>query len=244
VTTNRSFLARILRDPTFAAGQATTALLDEVDLVTGAAPSTRELAAAAALLHRKREQIVQLRSPGLAGWTNAAAQHGTQRLQTVDRTLEIRFTRTDHAIDVEIDGATHVVDVAGGQGLVRVDGEALSVDAWCVSADRIAIRFPHLDLDVRDNLFDPPEAEVVSGSGVITAPMHGTVTASFVEIGVAVAAGQRLLVLEAMKMEQPVLADVAGTVTEIISAGRQVAAGDVLARIEPAASTPDDKEQR
>jgi geranyl-CoA carboxylase alpha subunit len=244
VTTNRSFMARILRDPTFVAGQATTALLDEADLVTSAAPSTREVAAAAALLHRKREQVVQLRSPGLAGWTNTAVQHGTQRLQMLDRTLEIRFTRTDHAIDVEIDGATHVVDVAGQEGSVRVDGEALSVDAWCVSADRIAIRFPHLDLDVRDNLFDPPEAGVVSGNGVITAPMHGTVTASFVEIGAAVAAGQRLLVLEAMKMEQPVLADVAGTVTEIACAGMQVAADDVLVRIEPAATTSDEEEQQ
>jgi geranyl-CoA carboxylase alpha subunit len=242
VTTNRCFLARILRDPTFAAGQATTALLDEVDLVTGAEPSTRELAAAAGLLHRKREQVVQLRSPGLAGWTNAAVQHGTQRLQTLDRTHEIRFTRTDRAIDVEIDGATHVLDAAG-EGLVRVDGEALSVDAWCVSADRIAIRFSHLDLDVREDLFDPPEAKVVSGSGVITAPMHGIVTASFVEIGAVVAAGQRLLVLEAMKMEQPVLADVAGTVTEIACAGTQVATDDVLVRIEPAASTADDEEQ-
>jgi len=54
-----------------------------------------------------------------------------------------------------------------------------------------------------------------------------------VTAGEAVVAGQRLLVLEAMKMEQALLAPFDGTVAELSAvAGGQVAEGTVLARIE------------
>ena len=63
--------------------------------------------------------------------------------------------------------------------------------------------------------------------------MPGTVTAVHVAVGDEVAAGQPVLVLEAMKMQHTVAAPTAGTVTEIdVETGAQVAAGDVLAVVE------------
>jgi propionyl-CoA carboxylase alpha chain len=54
-----------------------------------------------------------------------------------------------------------------------------------------------------------------------------------VEQGQQVEAGQAVLVLEAMKMQQTVSAPHAGTVTELpVVAGQQVAAGDVLAVVD------------
>ncbi|MGA0396819.1 MAG: acetyl-CoA carboxylase biotin carboxylase subunit, partial [Ilumatobacteraceae bacterium] len=58
------------------------------------------------------------------------------------------------------------------------------------------------------------------GNGTITVPMQGTIVKIEVEVGQEVEAGQSLLVLEAMKMENQINSDVSGTVAEIkVSAG-------------------------
>ncbi len=76
------------------------------------------------------------------------------------------------------------------------------------------------------------------GDGAIVSPMPGRVTAVDVAAGDAVTKGQRLLTLEAMKMEHALLAPFDGLVAELdTEAGAQVSEGAVLARIEPT-STP------
>ena len=70
-------------------------------------------------------------------------------------------------------------------------------------------------------------------SGSLLAPMPGTVVRVAVEAGAQVAAGDVVLVLEAMKMQHTVSAPHAGTVTEInVEPGAQVASGEVLAVVE------------
>ncbi len=72
-----------------------------------------------------------------------------------------------------------------------------------------------------------------AGSGSIEAPMQGTIVKVLVEVGQAVEAGAGIVVLEAMKMENQINADKAGTVKEIkVAAGDTVGGGDVLAVIE------------
>lgn len=71
------------------------------------------------------------------------------------------------------------------------------------------------------------------GSGQVSVPMQGTVVKVEVEVGAEVAVGDTLIVLEAMKMENNIGADVAGTVSEIhVAVGDSVGAGDVVAVIE------------
>ena len=72
------------------------------------------------------------------------------------------------------------------------------------------------------------------GDGAILAPMPGKVIAVEVAEGDAVTAGQRLMVLEAMKMEHALTAPFDGTVTELsASEGGQVQVEAVLAVVEP-----------
>ena len=72
------------------------------------------------------------------------------------------------------------------------------------------------------------------GNGVIAAPMPGKVAAVEVSKGETVAKGQRLLTLEAMKMEHGLIAPFDGTVAELSAqAGAQVSEGTILARVEP-----------
>ena len=73
------------------------------------------------------------------------------------------------------------------------------------------------------------------GNGIITVPMQGTIVKIEVEVGQEVEAGQSLLVLEAMKMENQINSDVSGTVAEIkVSAGDTVGGGDTVMVITPA----------
>ena len=67
------------------------------------------------------------------------------------------------------------------------------------------------------------------GSGQVTAPMQGTIVKLMVEVGQEVEVGQAVCVLEAMKMENQILAEKAGKVTEIkVDAGQTVGSGDVI----------------
>jgi acetyl-CoA/propionyl-CoA carboxylase biotin carboxyl carrier protein len=72
-----------------------------------------------------------------------------------------------------------------------------------------------------------------TGSGTVMVPMQGTIVKVTVEVGDEVEVGQTICVLEAMKMENAVTAEKAGTVKEIrVSAGASVGPGDVVAVIE------------
>ncbi len=83
----------------------------------------------------------------------------------------------------------------------------------------------------------------LSGAGGLTAPMPGKVLTVMATVGESVDEGQPLVVMEAMKMEHRICADVAGTVTVIhFSDGDQVEQGVTLVEIEPAEfSIPDDR---
>ncbi|MBW4330543.1 acetyl/propionyl/methylcrotonyl-CoA carboxylase subunit alpha [Stakelama sp. CBK3Z-3] len=91
-------------------------------------------------------------------------------------------------------------------------------------------------------LFETPHALARTGAsasdGEIKAPMPGKVIAVDIAQGDSVANGQKLLTLEAMKMEHTLTAPFDGTVSELSAeAGSQVKEGTLLIRIEPAKST-------
>ena len=83
-----------------------------------------------------------------------------------------------------------------------------------------------------------PPAAAAEGppDGAVTSPMVGTAylaaepgAAPFVKVGDLVKAGQTLLIIEAMKVMNPILAPQGGTVSDImISDGRPVEFGEVL----------------
>lgn len=69
--------------------------------------------------------------------------------------------------------------------------------------------------------------------GDACAPMPGQIVEVYVAPGDSVVSGQKLLVLEAMKMQQPVLAPYRGIVTQVpVSKGDQVTAGQLLVHID------------
>ena len=132
-----------------------------------------------------------------------------------------------------VDGFT-VVSASPTTVLLEEDGVRTSYEVSVPGHDShdVHVDSPrgHVRLTRVPRFVDPAE-QVASGS--LLAPMPGTVVAVAVAVGDRVAAGQPVLVLEAMKMQHTVSAPSAGVVTEIdVEAGAQVAAGEVLAVVE------------
>ena len=112
-----------------------------------------------------------------------------------------------------------------------VDDVEIPVRCIEPSRGRVLAAFPAFDLEMIDLTALPPGAGSAGGEGVLVAPMHGRVIAVETGVGDAVTTGQRLVVLEAMKMEHEILADIDGVVEEIVSEGTQVGGDQLLVRI-------------
>ena len=80
---------------------------------------------------------------------------------------------------------------------------------------------------------DPVAAPVApAGACKIESPMPGTILDVKVSVGQTVKAGDIICVLEAMKMENEIVAPQDGKIASVIAKGAQVNTGDVLASIE------------
>jgi biotin carboxyl carrier protein len=85
------------------------------------------------------------------------------------------------------------------------------------------------DAQVKKTEKEPEKTAPSGAAGAVKAPLTGTVTTVNVKAGDAVKKGQVLMILEAMKMENEILALSDCTVKEVlVSAGKQVEAGDTL----------------
>jgi biotin carboxyl carrier protein len=116
---------------------------------------------------------------------------------------------------VLIDGRSYTVALLG-DGEISVNGRAFRVQAF----------------DPR-SLRGRKAAGLTEGRQTVAAPMPGRVIRVLVEAGQEVEAGQGLIVVEAMKMQNEMKSPQAGRVVEVKAvAGATVSAGDVLVVIE------------
>ena len=76
-----------------------------------------------------------------------------------------------------------------------------------------------------------PVAAAPAGGANVTAPMPGTVLNVVAPVGTAVKAGDVILILEAMKMENEIMAPCDGTVASVAAKGTSVNTDDVLATL-------------
>ena len=239
VTTNRGHLARVLRHPAFLAGQLDTHFLERhaVALAAGDPDVPRQAVLAATLwLHEQGRGQGPL--PGVEpGWRNVWFADQRDTWHAGDHALAVGYRHHGgRRFTVTIDGAAaEVVVDAVGPGHVRWRiGDRADTARVVATAHGWHVAGPGWACDVaRAPRFPDRTAEVAPGS--VIAPMPGKVIAVGVAIGDVIAAGATLVVLEAMKMEQPVKATVAGTVAELfVALGDQVAAEQLLAIVTPA----------
>jgi propionyl-CoA carboxylase alpha chain len=232
VTTNRDFLAAVLRSPAFLAGDTTTDFIERV----GPAPSLalddderHRVATAAALWLQGRnrtEAVVLQELP--SGWRNARLPDQLVQLAHGDEQVDVSYhRRRDGSFAVAGLGEARVHRWWPGGIDVEVAGRR-SVHAVTAVGDRLHVQTTRgtVDLDVVPR-FVPPGA-AGSDAGFV-APMPGVVLDVRCAAGDHVDAGQTLVVLEAMKMEHRMNAPADGVVAEVrVTAGQQVENGAVL----------------
>ena len=239
VTTNRAHLVAILRHPAFLAGALDTHFLEHhaADLSPPAdAPTGAALAAALAAAEARRgSQVV----PGLTlGWRNNPGPTAGLRLSHAGGTVEIHHReRAPGAFEVDVDGVPREVRVTARAGAIAIEDRATGVmSRYRVARDAAG---HHFVMDgARDVAFaeEPrfPHTSAEMAAGGLTAPMPGRVVKVLVDEGQACAAGQPLVILEAMKMEHAVLAPAAGRVSRLhVRAGDPVDAGAALVALDP-----------
>jgi len=121
---------------------------------------------------------------------------------------------------ITLNGRTYEVEVEAGKAMLLDEYEAIAPAAPAAAPVAAPVAAPAA----------APAAPAVTGAGdAVTAPMPGTILKVNVQNGQAVKEGQVLCVLEAMKMENEILASKNGTVTQVlVQKGSSVNTGDAL----------------
>jgi 3-methylcrotonyl-CoA carboxylase alpha subunit len=227
VRTNLPFAVRALQHPEFLAGRVDTAFIErhQADLAYPAIPV--ELMAAEA-----GYMLVPLNTSGHDPWQNVGfrvnGEHSAP-VQVIDEAGVIH--------------ATNLVERFSSRSLSTM-GQTLQDDSYAGPGlhfggfDLPGVQVSFVDGEYRSFRLHEARGTAAASApdGAILAPMPGRVIAVDVAEGDAVTKGQRLVTLEAMKMEHALVAPFDGTVASLAaSEGGQVTEGTVLARIEAAA---------
>ena len=244
VVTNRDFLVRALRSDAFLAGDTTTDFVDRVDLgaATERGPADDEALSlyAAAVLYRQAVNRERARTLAFlrSGYRNSVLPPEQFILARDDHEVAVSYrSRRDGSFEVRVgDGPSVEASLAAkSNGTIdAVIGGVRSRYDVIVSGDRWHVQGPMGRIDgVERSRF--PDTGPGSVAGGQVAPMPGTIRLISVSEGDHVAAGQTLVVMEAMKMEHNVSAPEPAVVAEIrCSVGDQVDNGEVLVVLGPA----------
>lgn len=224
--TNLAFLGALSAHHQFAAGDVDTGLIArDLEALTeipevGAVPAAVAAMAAANLLGDAGTEM------GFTLWEPLARSIYLRRDDEAV-TVKLNFEGADK-VTADVDG----VSIAALRGPIgwRIGGNRIAKtvmsDRQITVFDHFGITFEHVDI------LDQSSGMIGNGN-LIEAPMPGLVKAVFVEAGQTVAEGDRLAILEAMKMEHSLLAARDGIVAEVLADdGDQVEAGAALIRLE------------
>lgn len=243
--TNKRFLVDILEKQTFADGAATTAFIAEEFAdgdIAAAELSPREAVIAAVLLYEAERTAANAASlgvnPELLNWGSSGRLVTPYSFSSDARRVDVEVsTNALGQYDARCDGETFavlVLDIGKSEARLAINDRRFEIGYHSPAAGHI-----HFELDGRAHsvrnefAFSRTENDEVGG-GRVTAPMHGTLLEIVVAQGARVEKGDRLAVLEAMKMQHELLAEISGSVAEIHArAGTQIAADDVILIIQP-----------
>ncbi|WP_431470267.1 acetyl/propionyl/methylcrotonyl-CoA carboxylase subunit alpha [Sphingosinithalassobacter sp. LHW66-3] len=209
IKTNKGFLVRLLRDPEVMEAALDTGLIErKFDALTRMPVlSDRTLSDASAWLFRQSTNFGRM-ATSLTGFRINAPRRSKQVLLVNGKPAEFDYDPTPSGSRFE---HGFLESLEAGSQFVQVEGDIFEI-CW-----------PRAD----------GGAGGAASDGAILAPMPGKVIALDVAQGDSVTAGQKLLTLEAMKMEHSLTAPFDGTVTEVtVEASGQVTEGTLLVRVE------------
>jgi len=227
--TNVSFLALLAAQPNFVAGDVDTGLIerhiDALAVQPSACTKARSVAALTALGLRPLDGSAPAET--LVLWSplthSVSLIHNEERID-----VDVRVNDTGN-YSFQVGETEHTVTYKGGSWWV----DTTKVPARTArNGDELTVFWGN---GYRFTVVDPLDREDEGGAGgnVIAAPMPGLVKAIFAEAGQEVSEGDRLAILEAMKMEHSLLAPRDGVVADVLATeGAQVEDGTALILLE------------
>ncbi len=222
--TNLAFVGALTRHKGFAAGDVDTGLIGrDLEVLTQDAPVSSATYVAAAMTALNLVETGE--ETGFSLWSPL---HRAVQLMAGD-VIDL---------DVQVEGPDRQVWQVGEDTILA----ERTAEGWSVAGSampRVAKAGSQItvfeDYGQAFDIIDPldRDASATGDTNVIEAPMPGLVKAVFAQVGQTVREGDRLAILEAMKMEHSLLAARDGVVAEVLAEdGAQVEAGAALVRLE------------
>jgi acetyl-CoA carboxylase biotin carboxylase subunit len=244
VTTNRDFLLAVLAHPAFRAGQLDTHFIDR-HLPAAARqprrdPERTRLQAIAATIdghERRRRTPGPLPASIPSGWRNNRWRAQDVGFRVGGETIGVEYIATAAGrFDVTVGGHTAAVRLAAADDrslAIEVDG-VLRRFRIAVDGERICVHGPIGSVELVEVPRFPSRWSDELASGCL-APMPGIVRQVLVKPGDRVEKGTVMVILEAMKMEHPLVANAPATVTEVrVEVGQMVDPDAVMVVLETA----------
>ncbi len=230
ITTNRAFLRTALSHPAFVVGAVTTSFIPQHFPPKSAAiarpePDVATLALAGALLfaHGARGEA----------WRSNGSRSVPLKMSAGANVHQLRVAvMGPHRFEVSVGSAVIAIMLPDGarEGALRyrIDGHLRTAQtAW--HRDHLYLDVGDVSLRVRDVTLATHAGDEAHGAATLRAPMNGRIILVDTKAGDMVKKGQRLVVLEAMKMQHEIAAERDGTVASCaVKSGDQVATRQVL----------------
>jgi 3-methylcrotonyl-CoA carboxylase alpha subunit len=219
VRSNVAFLTNLCRAGEFRDGAVDTGFIDCNLAKLGAVPQPRDNAAAALGITHLLDGVFATQT---ASDEEVNGPDSPWDIRDGFQLGGVRAIAVPIVIDGESASATVTYATAGAQ--IDVGGAAPAGDAKVFTRgnDAYVVRTGR-QIRVRLQGFAAAAAEASAGDGVVKAPMHGKVLELLAAAGDRVVRGQRLAVIEAMKMEHTLRAPFDGVVTQVpVRSGAQV----------------------
>jgi len=238
VQTNREFLIRAIEHPEFASGSYHTGFVDERldELITQQNSAEDSIAASVVALYlSKRQQAEASILPNVpASYRNNPFRDPSIKLQVGSAAFDISWRQVgDETLAISCgDWQANVQLVSFESGSIRVIIDGVQrMFRIAEAGDQVFVQ-SRLSSQVVTKLPRYPHTHAASEHESAYAPMPGQVLKVLVEVGQQVSAGDALVILEAMKMEQTLRAATDGVVEAVlVKQGDVVAPGDTLVKI-------------
>ena len=240
---NRDFLIDVMDRDEFISGAATTAFIADNygDAFTPAEVSSADLASAGAIQHVLAMETHHSQSASvneeLLDWVSMGRVTDTKSYDVGEDACEVLVVPLNAGeYEVSVGAESHhlvVTDIDDNAMTLEVDGLSKRYHYHPEAPATLYLASDSLSMMLAANPRIPPEAEEAAGGGTITAPMHGQLLSIDVAAGDAVTKGQRIAVLEAMKMQHELIAPGDGAVVDVMAMpGKQIGAGDLIMMLE------------
>jgi geranyl-CoA carboxylase alpha subunit len=241
--TNRDFLIACLEKQDFISGDFSTAFIaenftdEELAAPVADATSLAILAVRHFVCDHAKARAKAMHVPqGLVNFSAEETLRTPNKLAIgeAETMLSVRSKNPTHyAVHIGEDIIELTIEAHGGTHMVLNSADKQFVSQAFLSGETLYATIDGKSFTCSNMLMRNATADETGDGSRVTAPMHGKVIDVFVSKGDAIATGDRLAIIEAMKMQHEILAGVDGTVEDVlVAADAQVAADDLMIAID------------